>query len=303
MQGQDVFIAEKVFPRIPVEKASAIYYKYDQDAWLRDEAQQRADATQSAGSGYTVSTDTYNAKVWAFHKDVGDQVLQNYTNPLDPIRDATNYVASRMMLRQEIDFASKYFTTGVWGTDMTGVASAPTGNQFIKWSDYVNSTPLIDIEVAKEKVAGATGFPVNTLVMGKAVFNALKNHPTIIDRIKYTTENIPTTALLAALFDVDRVLVATSLVNTAVEGQNKNIAYNFGKSVLLTHSAPAPGLLTPSAGYTFVWNGVSDGQGLSVGTKSFRMEENAALRIESQMAWDNKVVAPELGVFMATAVA
>jgi hypothetical protein len=139
--------------------------------------------------------------------------------------------------------------------------------------------------------------------MGRAVFNALKNHPTIIERIKYTSSAIPTTQLLAALFDVDEVLVAASLVNTAAEGQTKSISYNFGKSVLLAYSNPNPGLLAPSAGYTFVWNGVSDGAGLSVGTYSFRMEELRAQRIESQMAWDNKVVGADLGAFAATIVA
>lgn len=303
IQNQDSFIATKVFPRIPVEKASAQYFKYNQGDWLRDEAAPRADATESVGSGYTLTTDTYNCNVYALHKDVGDQAVANSTSPLEPIRDATNFVMSRLLLRQEVDFANKYFKAGVWANDYTGVSGVPTAGQFRQWSDYVNSTPLIDIEVMKEAILSATGFSANTLVMGRAVFNALKNHPTIIERIKYTSQNIPTTELLASLFDIDRVLVASSLVNTAKEGQTKTTAYNFGKGLMLTHSASAPGLLTPSAGYTFVWNGVSDGAGLQVGTYSFRMDELRAQRIESQMAWDNKVVGTDLGAFAATIVA
>jgi hypothetical protein len=302
MQSSDNFIADKVFPRIPVEKQSAIYFKYDQDAWLRDEAQLRADSTESAGSGYTVSKDTYSASVWAFHKDVGDQVIQNATSPLMPIRDATNYVASRLMLKQEVDFAGKYFKSGVWGTDVAGVNSGPTGVQVIRWDQYTTSTPLVDIEIWKEYIASVTGFQPNILVLGKQVFNALKNHPTIIDRIKYTSRDIPTNVLLASLFDIEQVLVAKSLVNTAKEGQTKSISYNFSKGALLVYSNPNPGLQTPSAGYTFVWNGVSQGSGLSVGTKQFRIEERETTRIESQMAWDNKVVAPELGVFASAVV-
>lgn len=303
MQTQETFIASRVFPRIPVEKASAQYFKYNQEDWLRDEAAKRADATESVGSGYTLATDTYNCEVYAIHKDVGDQAVANATSPLEPVRDATNFVASRLLLRQEVDFAGKYFKAGVWANDFTGVASAPTGNQFIQWSNYTNSTPLVDVDVWKESIVSKTGFEANVMVLGRAVFNALKNHPTVIDRIKYTGRDIPTTELLASLFGVDRVLVASSLVNTAKEGQAKSVSYNFGKGVLLTHSAPTPGLLTPSAGYTFVWNGVSDGAGLSVGTVSFRMEELRARRIESQMAWDNKVVAADLGAFAASAVA
>jgi hypothetical protein len=206
------------------------------------------------------------------------------------------------MLKQEVDFAGKYFKSGVWGTDVAGVNSGPTGVQVIRWDQYTTSTPLVDIEIWKEYIASVTGFQPNILVLGKQVFNALKNHPTIIDRIKYTSRDIPTNVLLASLFDIEQVLVAKSLVNTAKEGQTKSISYNFSKGALLVYSNPNPGLQTPSAGYTFVWNGVSQGSGLSVGTKQFRIEERETTRIESQMAWDNKVVAPELGVFASAVV-
>jgi Phage major capsid protein E len=303
IQNTDKFIATKVFPRIPVEKASALYFKYNQEDWLRDEAKKRADTTESAGSGYNLSQDSYNCEVWAIHKDVGDQAIANATSPLQPIQEATNFVASRLLLRQEVDFAQKYFKAGVWANNFTGVASAPTSVQFIQWSNYVSSTPLLDVEVWKEAIVGKTGFMPNKMIMGRRVFNALKSHPTVIERIKYTGRDIPTRELLAALFDVDEVLVAETLVNTAAEGQAKNIQYNFGDGVLLVYTAPSPGLLTPSAGYTFVWNGVSDGAGLAIGTVQFRMEELRAQRIESQMAWDNKVVAADLGLYAASVVA
>ena len=303
MQDQSKYIASKVFPRVPVEKQSGVYFKYNLEDWIRDDAQKRADATESAGGGYTLATDNYSCNVWAFHKDVGDQVLKNYTNPLNPLRDAALYVASRLALRQEVDFANSFFKTGVWGTDITGVSGVPAANQARQWSDYTNSTPLVDVENWKEAIHSVTGIDANTLVLGKPVYIQLKNHPEIIDRIKYTSEKVPTPQLLASLFEVDQVLVADSIINTAKEGQAKTPAYNFGKGALLVHAAPEPGLLTPSAGYTFGWDGVSDGAGIAVGTKQFRIEERACQRIESQVAWSNKVVAPDLGLFATSLVA
>lgn len=303
MQDQTKYVASKVFPRVPVEKQSGIYFKYNLEDWIRDDAQKRADATESAGGGYTLATDNYSADVWAFHKDVGDQVLKNYTDPLNPIRDAALYVASRLALKQEVDFANQYFKAGVWSNNITGVTATPGANQVYQWSDYTNSTPLEDVEAWKEDIHSVTGIDANILVIGKPVYVQLKNHPSIIDRIKYTSEKVPTPALLASLFELDQVLVAGSIVNTAKEGQAKATSYNFGKGALLVHAAPEPGLLTPSAGYTFGWDGVSDGAGIAVGTKQYRVEERAAQRIESQMAWDNKVVAPDLGLFAASLVA
>ena len=70
-----------------------------------------------------------------------------------------------------------------------------------------------------------------------------------------------------------------------------------GNSALLCYSAPNPGLLTPSAGYTFMWTGVSGGLGTTVGVSRFRMEELKADRVEGEIAFDNKVVGADLGYF------
>lgn len=302
MQSDDSFIASRVFPNVPVEKASGLFYKYNQNDWLRDEAQKRADTTESAGSGYTLGQDSYSTDVWAFHKDVGDQVLSNTDSVLSPITDATNFVASRLLLRQERDFSEKFFKAGVWSNNLTGTPTGSGGTEYVHFDDYASSDPIGEIEKAKELVAAKTGFEVNTIVLGKRVFLALKNHPEIIDRIKYTSSENVTTDLIARLFDIDRLFVGKSLFAANKEGAAADTQYNFSNGILLTHSATAPGLLTPSAGYTFTWNGISDGTGLSVGTRQFRLEEIAAERIESQVAWDNKVVAPDLGVFLANAV-
>src|SRR4051812_35776166 len=77
LQSQDNFIATKVFPNIPVDKKSNVYFTYTKNDWFRDEAQVRAPASESAGSGYGVSTASYSADVFAFHKDVDDQVRDN----------------------------------------------------------------------------------------------------------------------------------------------------------------------------------------------------------------------------------
>jgi hypothetical protein len=228
--------------------------------------------------------------------------MANADAPLNPEMEAATFVVSRLALRREIDFVSKYFTTGVWGTDITGVASAPTGGQTIKWTDYVNSDPLTDIETGKEGILSVTGYEANTLVLGYKAFRYLKNHTKIVDRYKYTTAHVITQELLAELFGVERVLVAKAVKATNGEGATDAYAFAFGSNALLCYSAPSPGLLAPSAGYTFAWTGVSQGMGGIVGTKNFRMEQLGANRIESEIAFDNKVVATDLGYFFSAIV-
>lgn len=297
IQRTEMFIAQQVFPVVPVDKQSDLYYKYTKGDWFRDEAEKRADATESAGSGYTLGQDSYFADVYAFHKDVGDQVRANSDQPLNPDRDATRFVTQRMLLRQEIQWVADYFRTGVWATDVVG------GTNFTKWSDFAGSDPLEDIEAGKEVILGTTGYEANTLVLGYSVFRKLKNHPDFVDRIKYTSSEAITTGIMSKLFDIDRILIAKAIKNTAREGQTSAFAFTHGKHAWLGYVASAPSLLEPSAGYVFTWKGISDGLGTSIGITRFRMQHLRADRIEAQIAWDNKLVATDMGYFLSDAVA
>lgn len=303
IQSADNFIATKVFPIVPVDKQSDLYFKYTKEDWFRDDAKVRADGAEAAVSGYGLTTDNYYAQVYAVKKAIGDQLMANFDSPLDPLRDGAKFTAQLMLNRLEAQFVTDFVTTGVWGTDYEGVSSSPTGNQFIQWSDLANSDPIQNIEAAKAKILSTTGFEANKLVLGYDVYRVLRNHPDIIDRVKYTGRDVPDTQYLAQLFGLDEVLVAKAVKNTAAEGQTGSYSFSFGKSAILVHSAPNPGLLMPSAGYSFQWRGVSEGLGLTVGTKQYRVEQNAATFVESQIAFDNKVVAADLGAYFGTAVA
>lgn len=296
IQSSSNFVSTQVFPVVPVDKQSDKYYVYTKADWFRDEAQKRADATESAGSGYNVTTDNYFADVFAFHKDIGDQVRQNTDSPLDADRDATQFVTQRMLLRQEIQWTSDYFATGKWATDKVGATD------FTKWSDFAASDPVEDIEAGKETILSTTGFMPNTLVLGYQVARKLKNHPDFVDRIKYTSSQTITPDMIAAMLDVDRVIITKAIKNTAAEGATASYSFVQGKQALLCYVNPAPSILAPSAGYTFTWQGVSEGLGTNVGISRFRMDALRADRIEAQMAWDNKIVASDLGYFFDAAV-
>lgn len=303
LQNQDNFIADKVFPVIPVDKKSDKFFTYTKNDWFRDEAQRRAGGTESAGGGYGLSTGSYSADVFAFHKDVDDQTLANADAPLNPLREATEFVTRRLMLRKEVQWNTDFFAGSVWSNDYDGVSGTPTTNEVKQWSDYAASDPIDDIEDAKAGILSTTGMEPNTLVLGYDVFRALKNHPDIVDRIKYTSAQTVTADMLAAMFDIPRVIISKGVKATNNEGATAAYSFTSGKKALLAYVAPTPGLLTPSAGYSFSWTGVSGGIGSTVGVSSFRMESLKADRIEGEMAFDNKVIASDLGWFWDTIVA
>src|SRR5262245_53309515 len=88
-QAQTAFVASRVFPVIPVDKPSNRYFVFDQNNWFLDAMERRPPATESAGSGYTLSTDNYSCDVYALHKDIPDQIREAADLPLNPDRNAT----------------------------------------------------------------------------------------------------------------------------------------------------------------------------------------------------------------------
>ena len=299
----DRFIAPQVFPNVPVAKQSDAYYTYARDDWFRADAQLRAPGTESVGGGYRIGQDTYFAHVYAFHKDIDDQIRANADPGISMDRDASRYVTNNLLLRREKLFVSTFFGTGIWGRDVTGVAGAPAANQFQQF-DQAASKPIEVLRAEILAMSELTGYEPNTLVMGPRVWNALADHASFLERIKYTERGVVGTDLLASLLGIERVLIPRGIeVTTAEEAAVDTYAFLFGKSMWLGYVAPSPGLMQPSAGYTFSWTGFLGAGAMGLRMKTFRMEHLESDRVEGEMAFDMKVVAPELGTFFSTAVA
>lgn len=298
MQDASNYIADKVFPIVPVKRQADLYYIYNTGDFLRDEAKVRGAIGESAGGDYDLSTDTYYCKKHAFHKDVSPDERINYDEPLDADKDAQMFVSQKMLIRREMEWASKFFKTGVWSTEIAGIASNPNTTQAVFWN-LETSTPIQDISNQAVAMAGKTGYRPNTLVLSPPVFNALKNHYDVLDRVKYTETGIVTTSLLASLFELDNVYVAWAVVNSAAKGATDDIGFIMGKNALLCYSNPNPSLRTPSAGYIFAWTGL-EGAG-AYGNRIVRIPMDmlglGVERIEGEIAFDAKKVGDDLGVF------
>lgn len=298
MQDADNFIADKVFPVVPVSKQSDRYFVYDKGDFFRDSAQLRAPGTPSAGSGFGIdNTPSYFADVYALHKDVADQIRANSDAAINPDRDATQYITQQLLLKRDVVWAAAFFTTGVWTGSTTGTDLVPANMLNGAWS-AAGSTPIEDIDREQDSILRQTGHKPNCLVVGVDVHRVLKNHPDVLDRIRYTQEGIVTEQLLASLLGVDKYLVARSSQNTAAEGATD--VYSFisaADDALLTYAAPNPGLMTPSGGYLMAWNGYLGAGPQGNRIKRFRMEQNGSDRIEGELAFSAELVSAPMGAF------
>jgi hypothetical protein len=300
LQDASVFIADKVFPIVPVKRQSDVYYTYDKGDFMRDEAQERGAGTQSAGGDYGVEAgDPYYCKKYAFHKDVTTEERSNYDEPLDADSDATDFVTQKMLIKREKAWADKYFVDGIWGTDVDGAAATNYSSDEAMYWDDDDSDPVKDIAHYAVVMSGGTGYKPNVLVLSPYVFTALKNHPKILDRIKYTQKGIVTNDLLATLFEVDKVLTTWAVINSAVKGATDAIDFITGKHAFLCYANPRPALKKPSAGYIFAWTGL-EGAGM-FGNRMVRLPMDilglGTERLEGEIAFDCKTICLDLGVF------
>jgi hypothetical protein len=328
-QEADAFVAAKVFPIVPVTKQSDRYLTYSRADFNRNLMRKRAPSTESAGGGYTVdNTKTYSCDVWSLHKDIDDQIRANADAIMNLDLEATRYLVNQSLISREIDWATNFFTGSIWTNNWAGVASGPTTNQFLKWSDP-NSNPIIDIRNAKRTVQLTGTYRPNKMVLGRPVFDVLCDHPDFIDRIKYgQTPGKPakvTLDAMAGLFELDEVVVMDSIINTGVDvagadsggtfnagesnafiGGSTSVAgpySNFstdGKGVLLCYTPSSPGIMTPGCGYTFAWTGYFGAAPNGTRIKSFYMQHIESQRVEIDAAFNHKLVSGDLGLFLSS---
>jgi hypothetical protein len=293
LQDLDEFIADKVFPNVPVTKQSDRYFEYPKDQWFRTDAQKRGVGQESAGSGFEVdNTPNYFCDVYALHKDIDDQIRANVDAPLNIDADATEFVTRGLALRKEKDWASTYFTTSTWTGSTTGGDITPS----TLW-DASGSTPIADIRAQMASMKTKTGFYPNILLLSEDVWLKLQDNADFLDRIAITQRKIVTKDLLASVLGIEKVLTAAAVENTAKEGATASMSFLFTKDAALYYAQPRPSLMKPSAGYVFSWSGYLGASAMGNRIKRLRVDLKACDRIEGEMAYDMKQVAADLGVF------
>ena len=299
MQSADAFIADKVFPIVPVSKRSDIYFQYSKADMFRNEVQERGRGAESAGGNWNLTeADPYFCRRYAYHYDITEEERANYDAPINVERDTTEWLAHKMLLHREVQFTDKFFKTGVWGKDIT-----VDGTTIKKWSDPA-SDPIKMVNEVMLEMAENTGMKPNFAIMAPDVFYALKNHDAIIDRIKYTQKGIVTADLIASLFEVDKIFIPWGIENAGpqtpgYDEENTDMKFLYKGQMLLGHRTARPSLKSPTAGYIFAWNGLMPN---AYGARLVRIPMDhlglGTERFEMEAAFDMKVICKDLGTFM-----
>ncbi|MAX51294.1 MAG: hypothetical protein CMH22_04895 [Methylophaga sp.] len=303
MNDPSVFVAQQVFPTVPVNLQAGKYVTYNSGDFNKTEMRATADGAPAPLAGWGRGEDNYFCEVYKEGAIVGPAAIQNATAPFDLLRDTTTMLTHHSLIHREKQFKQNYMKTGVWGTDREGVASGSvSGDQFVKWSDYENSDPIGDIRKSSTRMAITNyGQRPTGLAMSRDVYDTLVEHPQLIERIIYIAGSEParlSTQHLAALFEVQNITVLDAVENTASEGLEATPAFIFENEAFLYYRPNTPGLMTASAGYIFSWNYLSGLGGTAVRREERNMREGGGIYLETAMSYDMKVVSKDLGVYM-----
>lgn len=305
-QALDKFKADSLAPILPADNRSDLFFKFTKDFWFRDEMKERGPGTEAVEAGYGVVTDSYVCVPYAVRKAISDQTRANEDSPLNSDRNAMQFVTRLERIRREKAFAAACLATGKWATDITGVAGVPGASQVKQWNDSA-STPIEDVQALCTLVELLTGFRPNVLAIGQQVWDKLKNHPDLVDRLKYggqMTGNLAkvTPAMVAALFELEELVIMNAVENTAKEGAAFAGGYIAGKTGLLMYRDSTAAIEGVTAVRTFTWRRYLSAD-IGFRIKKYRLEQFESDYVEMQSAFVHKIIASDLGVFIASLVA
>jgi len=222
------YIADQIFPPVPVNNISNKYFVFARADWYRDEAAVRAPGTKAQEVDYNISTSAYTCIEYAVAKKVPDEVVMNADSPLRPLIEATEFVTDKLWLRKEKAVADLVFGSGTWA------ASATPGS------------------------------------------------PAVL-----------TQQAIAALFELENILVGTAVIDSAAEGATASRAYVWGNHLAVLYVTRTPSLLTPSAGYIFTFK--------TRQVNRFRLDEEHSDKVEALESWDEVATAPDAGYLVKSA--
>jgi len=249
-QNSDM-VASSLFPQVSVPlRGGNIITFGKEDFMLYGTARAPGENTMRVQFGYSGAP--YALIDYSLEGAVPIEVLQEGQNGpgIDHAAMAVRKVSAIMALRLEKQAADAARTAASYAA-ANKVTLSGTG----QWSDFTGtSQPIQNIETAKEAVRAATGKRPNTVVMGAAVMAKLRQHPIIVDRMKYTGRDVATVEILASLFGVQRVLVGDAIYSNDAGTAFTDV---WGKDVVVAYTelASVGDMGAPTYGYTYNLNG------------------------------------------------
>jgi hypothetical protein len=247
---------------------------------------------------WSTSTGTYGCVDHALREFLPDALVGNSDPGVDPRRRTSEFVTDLLLLSYERRIATLLTTAanyaGAYKTTLAG------GDQ---WSAYSTSDPLSNIETAR----AACFIDPNTCIMGYEVWNKVKHHPQILDRISGGATTITPAQvvprLVAELFEVDNLLIGKAKYNTSNKAQTASYSRIWGKDLVMAYVDRMPSLNGISAWKSFRWTQFTTAGGYQARTYRDESIGGGGQYIEVETSYDEKVVCSDVAYLIDAIIA
>ncbi len=296
-QSAENFIAKKAATPVSVQKETGIYRTFPRGYFWRDEVEVRPLGGRPVQANYKTGKDTFHCEEWALETTIDDRERANALNQIDLDESGVALLEGKQLIRKDRLWAQTVWQENVWAYDYTG------GVDFDPFDDLATD-PVAVVKKYVRLLGKGSGFKANTLIMGANVEDALALNPSMVDRVKYTQTGIIDNSLLASLFKVQNVLTAESIFNDAEEGEADDFEFIIDPDAMwLGYVEPTARLNSPTAIACFGWTGLIPGATSVDGGVITRGRDSRAYTdwIHSRNAYDIKIVAADLGIFLKNA--
>ena len=310
-QEPSFYVAPDIFPICPVQQSTGQYYIFNKAELTKDQVGRKPQFGKVAPAVFSHDEATYKVDVDQVIVGVDNIAALNYQRAgapatIDPRRAKARLCAEQQKLHLDRLFAGAFFKSSAWSNVKTGVASSPSTNQFVYFTDANADIIGLFDEYKRDILLAGLRLP-NRLTLGYDAFVAMKNHPQFLERVT-GSGSTPNPALvnekvIATVLGIEEVKVLYSVYNAANLGQAANIQFNFNsKDALLSYAPKTPSIEEPSAGYIFTWDML--GNGAWMATDTFEGEGGThAEFVECLMATQMKKTCDDLAIYLSGCVA
>jgi len=293
------YIADKVFLPVSVTKQSDRYYVFGKEAF-RQHDDARAPGTEANEINWSLSLDTYFCEGHALRTPIPDEEIQNADDIFNLEADASELVTEGILLNKEISAADTLLDSANYDSELVFTLGGG-GTNPVKWSDFDNSDPIMDIAKAKEKIHRKSGLRPNTLVISETVYNVLRIHPKVTKLFSgIAAVSLATYDQIKMALGVESIVIGSALKSSATNvGQTDNLNYIWGNSAVLCFVPARPGKKTQSIGYSFMWDKDSNGP---VQVRSWYEQGRRSTVVEAERWYSQKMISNVAGFLFSDAV-
>jgi hypothetical protein len=302
-------VSSRFVTSTPTDDKSGVFPVFSREDMMRDDAQESAPGAVAPDARLAHTFSPFNCRRFKLRTPLYGELVENAGDLKASLPTvATRMLTRKLLLRRERLFSSTIFGNG-FSTNWAGVASGPTGPQFLRWSDAASS-PLNDIANLRTALRARIGDLTSedlVFVCGYDVFERLRLHPEIRalasggNPSAAFTPNTMTEADLARILGVREVMPLGAHFVAVAEGTATASAPGvaLATNVAGLYYQPATASpLEPTAVKAFHWRAYDGGNDASVAVRRYRDEPSETDFVEATIAPAFVVAAADCGAVL-----